>query len=316
MTDRLTSGYVVLLGRPNAGKSSLLNRLLKEKVSIVSAIPQTTRNTIIGIRHLPAARQPIGQDQPGRPGAQLIFLDTPGLNRPQRRRLNQRMLQRTRAAVEEADVILYVVDASRRPGPGADVIEDDALALVTAAQQPCLLLLNKIDLIRKSRLLPLIEQCRRRHAFDLYLPVSAETGDGLEALLEAVAERLPEGVPYYPVDQTSDQPLPFRIAELIRERVLRHTRQEVPHAVAVVVEGITEPARAGRPVHVDARIVVDRESQKGILIGKGGRMLKTVGTEARGAVELLLNRPVFLSLRVAVAPQWREDEQFLNDIGY
>ena len=304
MTERFKSGYVVLLGSPNVGKSSLLNRILKEKVAIVSSIPQTTRNNIIGIRHLP--------------GAQLVFLDTPGLHRPMHRRLNQRMVQRAKAAVHDADVILFVIDATRRTGGVWEQEEGDILALLKTAHRPVLLLLNKIDLVKKSRLLPLIERYRHRFPFELYLPVSAETGDGIEPLLDTVVDKLPEGVPYYPAGQSSDQPFQFRIAELIRERVLHHTRQEVPHAVAVIIEEYVEPEanETSRPVGIRARIVVDRDSQKGILIGKGGRMLKTIGTEARGQIEQLLGRPVFLSLWVTVREQWREDERFLDDIGY
>jgi GTP-binding protein Era len=314
------SGYVVLIGCPNVGKSSLLNFILQEKVSIVSAAPQTTRTKIIGIRHLPAL--PAGQaGKADRPAAQIIFLDTPGLHRPLGHRLNQRMVQTAKAALQEADLVLFVIDATRRPPlPGAERHggEEAILELLPSIQRPVFLLLNKIDLINKGRLLPLIDAYRRRHPFALFLPVSAKTGDGVGPLLEAIIQHLPDSVPYYPTTQSSDQPLLFRAAELIREKVLHHTRQEVPHAVAVVVEECAEPP-ADRPTaatRIRARVIVERESQKAILIGKGGRMLKTIGTEARPELEALVGRSVFLSLWVTVKEEWRQDEQFLAQAGY
>jgi len=314
MTEPIKSGYVALIGRPNVGKSSLLNRILKEKVSIVSKIPQTTRTKIIGVRHLP--------------GAQIIFLDTPGLHRPPPQaahRLNQRMVQTAKAVLEEADLVLLVVDANRRMTRKAadeeaiiDLLAPSAGSGRGARRRPVFLLLNKIDLINKGRLLPLIDHYRQRYPFDLFLPISAETGDGVEPLLEAIVARLPDSVPYYPVTSTSDQPTQFRAAEVIREKVLHHTRQEVPHAVAVVIEEWSEPgtSRQANLLRIRARVVVERESQKAILIGKGGQMLKMVGTEARQELEPLLKQPVFLSLWVTVEEEWREDERFLAEIGY
>jgi GTP-binding protein Era len=196
--------------------------------------------------------------------------------------------------------------------------EASLLQLLRPLKRPVFLLLNKIDLINKGRLLPLIDQYRRRHPFDLFLPVSAETGDGIEPLLQAIVSRLSDTTPYYPASQSSDQPLQFRIAEVIREKVLHHTRQEVPHAVAVVLEECVIPdgeSTAGL-ARIRARVVVERPSQKAILIGKGGRMLKTIGTEARRELEPLLGRHLFLSLWVAVKEEWREDERFLAEAGY
>lgn len=314
MTESYKSGYVALIGCPNVGKSSLLNRILKEKVSIVSKIPQTTRTKVIGIRHLP--------------GAQLIFLDTPGFHRPPPRaghRLNQRMMQAAKSALQDADVILLVVDATREPDRsassrrgGEEAIIEMLGELLPSLRRPVFLLLNKIDLINKGRLLPLIDYYRQRYPFEVLLPISAETGDGVEPLLEAIAAKLPESVPYYPATQSTDQPLQFRVAELIREKVLQQTRQEVPHAVAVMIEEWTDAqdSRQANLLRIRAQIVVERESQKAILIGKGGRMLKAIGTEARQELEQLLSRPVFLSLWVAVKGQWREDERFLAEIGY
>jgi len=303
----------VLIGAPNVGKSSLLNHILQEKVSIVSAAPQTTRTKIIGIRHLSATA--------GKPAAQIIFLDTPGLHRPLGHRLNQRMVQTAKAALQEADVVLFVIDATRKPPlPGAIRHDGEAaiLELLPSVKQPVFLLLNKIDLINKGRLLPLIDAYRQRHPFELFLPVSAKTGDGIDRLLDALVQRLPDNVAYYPATQSNDQPILFRVAELIREKVLHHTRQEVPHAVAVVVEEFAEPP-ADRPAaatRIRARVIVERESQKAILIGKGGRMLKTIGTEARQELEMLVGRSVFLALWVSVKEEWRQNEQFLTEVGY
>jgi len=307
------SGYVALIGCPNVGKSSLLNQILREKVSIVSATPQTTRTKIIGICHLSAMAD--------KPAGQIIFLDTPGLHRPLGHRLNQRMVQTAKAALQEADVVLFVVDATRKPPqPGADRRDGEGaiLELLSSVRRPVFLLLNKIDLINKGRLLPLIDAYRQRHAFELFLPLSAKTGDGIGPLLEALVQRLPDSIPYYPTTQSSDQPLLFRVAELIREKVLHHTRQEVPHAVAVVVEECAEPP-ADRPAaatRIRARVIVEKESQKAILIGKGGRMLKTIGTEARQELETLVGRSVFLALWVTVKEEWRQDERFLVEVGY
>lgn len=311
IVEGLASGYVALIGCPNVGKSSLLNQILQEKVSIVSAAPQTTRAKIIGIRHLPAA--------------QIIFLDTPGLHRPLGHRLNQRMVQTAKSALQEADLVLFVVDATRKPplpgllsGSNRRDGEEDIIKLLSSIRTPVFLLLNKIDLINKGRLLPLIDAYRQQHPFALFLPVSAKSGDGIGPLLEAIVQRLPDRVAYYPRTQSSDQPILFRVAELIREKVLHHTRQEVPHAVAVVVEEFTEPT-ADRPnaaTRIRARVIVERESQKAILIGKGGGMLKMVGTEARPELEALVGRSVFLALWVTVKDEWRQDEQFLAEAGY
>jgi GTP-binding protein Era len=303
MTEPFKSGYVVLAGCPNVGKSSLLNQILSEKVSIVSKVPQTTRSRIVGIRHLP--------------GAQLVFLDTPGLHRPYRR-LNQRMVKQAKTALFDADVVLFVVDVTRPPGEGDESILELLSSVPPAERRPVFLLLNKIDLINKSRLLPLIEFHRQRYPFQLFLPVSAETGDGVESLLEAIVSVLPQGAPHYPSGQSSDQALWFRIAEIIREKVLHHTRQEVPHSVAVLIEEFSEPEgdEANGLVRIRAHVVVERDSQKGILIGRGGQMLKTVGSEARQEIEQLLGKQLFLSLWVTVKEEWREDERFLDEVGY
>ena len=320
MTEPVKSGYVALVGCPNVGKSSLLNRILDEKVSIVSTVPQTTRSKIIGVRHLPAL--PAGKaGAPGRPAAQIIFLDTPGMHWPLHRRLNQRMVHTAKTALQDADVILFVVDATREPeASSSDRRGGDAavLELLPALGRPVFLLLNKIDLINKRRLLPLIDHYRQRYPFDMLLPISAQSGDGIEPLLKAIVDKLVDNTPYYPATQSTDQPLQFRAAELIREKVLHHTRQEVPHAVAVVIEEWADAvdSRQANLLRIRGQIVVERESQKAILIGKGGGMLKMVGTEARQELEPLLGRPVFLSLWVTVKEEWRQDERFLDDVGY
>jgi len=293
--DRFVSGFVSILGRPNAGKSTLLNALVGAKLAIVTPKPQTTRNLIQGVLHLP--------------GAQVIFVDTPGIHKPDTL-FNQRMLETVKSALDERDLLLFVADATRRIGPE----DQEAVELVKQAHTPALLLLNKIDLLRdKSALLELIDGYRNLHSFEEYLPVSALTGEGLDLLKEELVRRLPEGPAYFPPDYITDQPERFLAAELIREKILFATREEVPHSVAVVVERWEETERLTR---ISATIYVERESQKGILIGAKGSMLKKVGTEARQEMELLFGRKIFLELYVKVRPKWREDPRFLNAVDW
>lgn len=278
------SGFVTLLGKPNTGKSTLLNALVGTKLAAVSPKPQTTRTRILGVvTH---------------PHAQVIFLDTPGVHRPVSA-LNQHMMKAVREALEGIDLILLVVDASKPRG------QEDRLAVETV--QRCrvksFLVLNKIDLIQKARLLPLIDAYRQEHDFAAYIPLSALTRENLEVLEQAIISHLPEGPPYFPADYLTDQPERFLAAEIIREKVFNETRQEVPYATAVMIEKFEE---SDRLIRIHATIFVEREGQKGILIGAGGQQLKKIGHLAREELELLLGRKVYLELYVKQQPGWHE----------
>ncbi len=292
---RFVSGFVSIVGLPNAGKSTLLNALLGAKLAIVAPRPQTTRTSIQGVLHLP--------------GAQVIFADTPGIHRPDTL-FNRRMLETVRAALDQRDLLLLVVDAERRGEDG----EEAALRLVRQAATPTILVLNKIDRIKdKRRLLEIMDHCRSLHEFADYVPISALTGEGLDVLRAEIIGRLPEGPEYFPPDYLTDQPERFLAAELIREKALWHTREEVPHAVAVAVDEWKEEARMTR---ISATVYVERDGQKGILIGTRGQMLKRIGTEARQEMEEALGRKVFLELFVKVRPRWREDPRFLDALDW
>jgi len=293
--SRFVSGFVSILGRPNAGKSTLLNKLVGMKLAIVTPKPQTTRTSIQGVLN--------------RPGAQIVFVDTPGIHKPDSL-FNRRMLQTVKGALDQRDLLLYVADATRRTGE-----EDrEALEIVKTARTPVLLLLNKIDRLKDKRaLLALIESYRALGEFEEFLPVSARTGEGLDAALDAAVRRLPEGPAYFPPDYVTDQPERFLAGELIREKILYSTREEVPHSVAVVVDEWQETAKLTRII---ATIYVDRASQKGILIGARGAMLKQIGTAARQEMESLLSRKIFLELFVKARPKWRENPEFLNAVDW
>lgn len=278
------SGFLAILGRPNAGKSTLMNALVGAKVAIVSSKPQTTRNRIQGILT--------------RKDAQLIFIDTPGIHKPINA-LNQQMMHFVYESLEGIDLLLLIVDATQEFGAG----DRFALEIVRRYGGKSFLLLNKIDLLAKPKLLPLIDFYSREHTFNEVIPLSALTGENLDVLLAKCLEYLPEGPMYYPAEQITDQPERFIAAELIREKIIEATRQEVPHATAVVVDKWQETPRL---VRIHASIFVEREGQKGIVIGKGGVMLKKIGTEARQEVEALLHTKVFLELYVKVKPDWRE----------
>src|SRR5579875_94450 len=295
------SGFVSIIGRPNAGKSTLLNALVGQKVAIVADKPQTTRVSIQGVLTLPPAERS--------DGAQIVFLDTPGIHRADTP-LNKRMMEAVRAALEERDLLLFVADATLPFG------EDDrrALALAVKTKTPAMLLLNKIDLLKdKSRLLGLIEQYKAAHDFAEYVPISAAKGDGLEELKELIVQRLPEGPAYFPPDHITDQPERFLAADLIREKVLLATRQEVPHSVAVMVDRWEETPRVTR---VYATIRVERPGQKAIVIGSGGAMLKRIGSLARREMEGLLGTRVYLDLHVRVEPGWRTRPAFLDALDW
>jgi GTP-binding protein Era len=318
------AGLVSLLGRPNAGKSTLLNRLVGQKVAIVSDKPQTTRTRILGVKNYP--------------DGQIVFVDTPGVHKPTHR-LNRRMVEVALAAMREVDVVALVVDVSAlsgrpgaprraaaapdslRLGPGDRYLLDALKELAT----PTILVLNKVDLIAKHRLLPIIEHYRRSHSFVEFIPVSAVDGTNVEALERALLQYLPDGEPMYPPDYLTDQPERFYAAEIVREKVLQLTHDELPHSTAVVVDRFEEPgaARAGGEEAVTApdvirlycTILVERESQKPIVVGRGGSMIKQIGTAARAELIEHFGANVYLDLHVKVKAEWRNDARVLDELG-
>ncbi len=295
------SGFVCILGRPNAGKSTLLNALVGERLAIISPKPQTTRNRILGVVHIPS--------QGKRDGAQIILIDTPGVHKPDSS-LGRRMMVEVREALEGCDLILWIVDVAKRPSP-----EDEyALKMAKETSTPVFLLLNKVDLLRdKKALLPIIENYRKRHDFTEVIPLSALKRDGLDLLLEKLVKALPAGPRYFPEDQFTDQPMRFMAAEIIREQVLLATKEEVPYAATVLVEQFEEGARLTR---VAAAIYCEREGQKAILVGKGGQMLKKIGTAARHNIERMSGTKVFLELFVKVQPGWRDSRAFVDELDW
>lgn len=295
MGEAFRSGFVSLVGRPNAGKSTLINALVGQKVSIVADKPQTTRTSIQGVLTLPEA--------------QIVFLDTPGIHKADTP-LNKRMMDTVRAALEQRDLLLFLADAARAFGD-----EDRrAVDVLRQAKTAAVLVLNKIDLLKdKAALLPLIEQYKAAYEFADYVPVSAAKGDGLDKLRKLVLERLPEGPAYFPADHITDQPERFLAAELIREKVLLATRQEVPHSIAVLVDTWDQTPRITR---IYATIRVERPGQKAIVIGAQGSMLKKIGTLARREMERLFGVKVYLDLHVRVQPGWREQPAFLNALDW
>jgi GTPase len=328
----LKSGFVAILGRPNAGKSTLLNALTGEKVAIVTAKPQTTRNRIMGVLEVPAKKK-------AHPAAQIVFVDTPGVHKPASQ-LDRRMLQEVHEALETRDVVLVLMDASRRvqleaAGEPAQAhqhrssnwaSEDEFLfSLIKGLDCPVFLVLTKIDLVAKDVLLPLIEMMMRQYSFAEVIPVSARKKDGLEILVRKIVNALPVGERFYPKDQYTDQPERFMVAELIRERILVETGEEVPYSSAVVIERFEEPpAEPSRKkpgaklplTRIAAAIYCEREGQKAILIGKGGSKLKEIGTGARKQIESLLGTRVFLELHVIVEPNWRESRAFVDSLDW
>ncbi|MDR3747272.1 MAG: GTPase Era [Acidobacteriota bacterium] len=291
------SGFVSIIGRPNAGKSTLLNALVGEKLAIVTRKPQTTRNRIRGI---------VNVEHKGKlPSGQIVLMDTPGVHKPINS-LNRRMMKEVYDAVEGCDLLLLIVDANERFGAGDKFVLD----IVKKTGQKCFLLLNKIDRLDKQRLLPLIAEYKELHDFAEVLPISAMKGQGLDTLRDAVVRALPEGPRYFPKDQVTDQPERFLVAELIREQVLLATGQEVPYATTVLIEQYEE---RGKLTRIAAAIFCEREGQKAILIGKHGSNLKKMGTAARLQIERLLNTKVFLELFVKVRPGWRDSRQFVEE---
>jgi GTPase len=287
------AGFVSLIGRPNAGKSTLLNALVGAKVAIVSDKPQTTRNRITGVKNVPG-------------GGQIVFVDTPGIHRPLHR-MNVRMVDAAIDTMREVDVLAFVVDASARPGKGDRFV----LEVVKRARIPVVLVLNKIDLIKKHTLLPLIDTYRREHEFAAIVPVSAVTGDGVDVLERALLANLPEGEALYPDDYLTDQPERVMAAELIREKLLLHTHDELPFTTAVVIDQFKQTDKL---LQLYATIVVDQESHKPIVLGRRGEMIKRIGTEAREELERMFETKVFLDLHVKVRSDWRDDERVLDQL--
>ena len=295
------SGFVCILGRPNAGKSTLLNALVGEKLAIISPKPQTTRNRIQGIVHIP--------QQGKRPGAQVVLIDTPGVHKPDSS-LGRKMMVEVREALEGCDLILLIVDVTKRFSPADSFV----LEMAKRAGTPVALLLNKIDLLKdKGKLLPTIAEYGNLHDFREVIPLSALRKDGLELLLEKVVAALPTGPRYFPEDQVTDQPARFMAAEIVREQVLFATKEEVPHATTVLVEQFEEGEKLTR---IAAAIFCERESQKAILVGKGGQMLKKIGTGARLQIERMLGTRVFLELFVKVQPGWRDSRAFVDELDW
>jgi GTP-binding protein Era len=305
------AGFASLIGRPNAGKSTLLNRMVGTKVAIVSDKPQTTRNRIVAVKNLP--------------GGQIVFVDTPGIHRPLHR-MNVRMVDAAVETLREVDVVALIFDASTRPGQGDAFVSN----LLTNIKVPVVLVLNKVDLVAKATLLPLIDQVRTWHDFAAIVPVSAATGEGVDHLEQVLLEQLPEQDAIYPEDFLTDQAERTLVAEIVREKVLHHTRNELPFSTAVVVDQFDESERPSTPpsersesrgrsgpglLRLYCTIYVETESQKPIIIGRGGSMIKQIGTEARVELEAFFETKVYLDLRVKVDPDWRDNDRTLDEIG-
>ena len=296
------SGFVCILGRPNAGKSTLLNALVGEKVAIISPKPQTTRNRILGILHVPKKM--------GRPGGQVVLIDTPGVHRPDTS-LGRKMMAEVKEALNGCQLVLLIVDVTRKSAQADDFV----LTMAKKSRTPVFLLLNKIDLLRgtKDKLLPIIDGYRKLHDFREIIPLSARKREGLDVLLERVIRFLPKGPRYFPEDQVTDQPVRFMVAEIVREQILLETSEEVPYATTVVIEQFEENTKL---VRIAAAIFCERDGQKGILVGKGGQMLKKIGTAARLQIEEMLRKRVFLELFVKVRGNWRESHEFVEELDW
>jgi GTPase len=287
------SGFVTVVGRPNVGKSTLVNRLVGQKVAIVSDKPQTTRNRILAVVN--------------RPDGQIVLFDTPGIHKPMHA-MNRRMVDTAIKSIGQGDVVLWLVETGEAYGPGERFVRD----LLAKANLPVVLGINKIDTVAKPQILPVIEGYRHLLEFAEIVPISARTGENVDRLSSALVSHLPEGPPLYPEDFLTDQPERFFAAEIVRERILHHTREEIPYSTGVVIESFTEEEKL---VRIQAAVLVERENQKGILIGRGGSMLKTIGTEARRELEEFLGTKVFLGLFVKVREKWREDPAVLEEMG-
>ena len=297
MTEKnFVSGFVSIIGRPNVGKSTFLNYVIGQKIAIMSNKPQTTRNKIQGVytsEH-----------------SQIIFIDTPGIHKP-KHKLGDFMMKVAQNTLKEVDVILFMVNVTEKFGSGEKFI----LEKLQNVEAPVFLVLNKIDQTAKEEILQVIAQYKDRYSFAEIVPISALTGKNIDTLLKQIEKYMPEGPMYYPSDQVTDHPERFIVSELIREKVLHLTREEIPHSIAVMVEKISTE-NEGRSVHIHATIIVERDSQKGIVIGKQGKMLKEVGTRARKDIENLFESKVFLELWVRVEKNWRDKASYLREFGY
>ena len=296
----IRSGFVCILGKPNAGKSTLLNALAGQKLAIVSPKPQTTRTRVQGIVNLPKKK--------GQLAAQIILIDTPGVHKADSS-LGKKMMREVHGALEGCDLIYLICDATKKLDAGDEFL----LQMAGKSGTAVFLLLNKIDLLDKQKLLPVITQFSERLKFREIVPISALRKDGIEALLQATVQALPQGPRYFPEDQITDLPMRFMVSEAIREQVLHHTKEEVPHSTAVVIEQFEEGPRLTR---IAAAIFCEREGQKAILVGKGGKMLKSIGTKARLEIEKMVETKVFLQLFVKVEPKWRDSERFVDGLDW
>ena len=289
------SGFAAIVGRPNVGKSTLLNRVVGQKIAIMSDKAQTTRNKIQGVYTTP--------------DAQIVFIDTPGIHKP-KHRLGDFMVETAYSALREVDVTLFMISADQKRGKGDDFI----IERLRKNETPVFLVINKIDKVPPDELLAIIEDYAAQMTFAEIVPISATEGNNFETLMRLVIDQMPEGPQYFPEDQITDHPEYFIVSELVREKVLLLTRDEVPHSVAVVVDSMKRDEND--KIHIQATIVVERDSQKGIIIGKGGKMLKQIGTKARLDIEHLLDDKVYLELWVKVQKDWRDKQTFLTDYGY
>jgi GTPase len=296
------SGFVCILGRPNAGKSTLLNALVGEKLAIISPKPQTTRNRILGIVHLPKSK--------AHGPAQIALVDTPGVHKPDST-LGRRMMVEVREALEGSEVVLLMLDATRKLGEA----DQFALQMLRSSRAKVLLVLNKVDLLsrNKQKLLPLMEEYQRLYPFHDIIPISALKRDGVDILLKQIVAAMPAGPPYFPEDQITDQPARFMAGEIIRERVLIETEEEIPYATTVIVDSFEEGHKLTR---ISATIYCERDGQKAILIGKQGKMLKKIGISARLQMEKMLGTRVFLELFVKVQPNWRQSRNFVEELDW
>lgn len=289
------SGFVAIIGRPNVGKSTLLNRIVGQKIAIMSDKAQTTRNTIQGVYTTP--------------DTQMIFIDTPGIHKP-KHKLGDYMVQAAYSSLKEVDAILFMISADQKRGRGDDLI----MERLRESKTPIYLVINKIDKIHPNHLLEVVDDYSSQMSFTEVVPISATEGNNVENLMGLLEKQMPEGPQYFPDDQVTDHPEYFIVSELIREKVLMLTRDEVPHSVAVVIDSMKR--NENDKVHIQATIIIERDSQKGIIIGKGGQMLKKIGSLARRDIENLLGDKVYLELWVKVQKDWRDKQTYLQDYGY